>query len=162
LLDEGTAAAEAMTMLFGQKSGNKGDAFFVSSLCLPQTIDLLKTRAEPIGIEIIVGDHQSVDVTDTKFFGMLLQYPAANGEVFDYKALVEAAKENDIQGGSIQFFFSKNLSTVVEDSVYNSIEKENFIELHNFNKLNIWKNKIIQNGKDINYILNSFVSYGKK
>lgn len=97
LLDEGTAAAEAMTMLFGQKSADKGDAFFVSSLCLPQTIDVLKTRAEPIGIEIIVGDHQSVDVTDTKFFGMLLQYPAANGEVFDYKNLVDAAKENDVQ-----------------------------------------------------------------
>ena len=97
LLDEGTAAAEAMTMLFGQKSSEKGDAFFVSSLCLPQTIDVLKTRAEPIGIEIIVGDHQTVDVTDTKFFGMLLQYPAANGEVFDYKNLVDAAKENDVQ-----------------------------------------------------------------
>ena len=97
LLDEGTAAAEAMTMLYGQKSAQHGDTFFISSLCLPQTIDLLKTRAEPIGINIVVGDHREIDVTDSQFYGMLLQYPAANGEVFDYSAMVASAKENDIQ-----------------------------------------------------------------
>jgi glycine dehydrogenase len=97
LLDEGTAASEAMTMLYGQKPAEKGDAIFVSELCLPQTIDLLKTRAEPIGIEVVVGDHRSIDVTDARFYAMLLQYPAANGEVFDYKALVESAKEQGIQ-----------------------------------------------------------------
>ena len=97
LLDEGTAASEAMTMLYGQKPAEKGDAIFVSELCLPQTIDLLKTRAEPIGIEVVVGDHRSIDVTDARYYAMLLQYPAANGEVFDYKALVEAAKEQGIQ-----------------------------------------------------------------
>lgn len=97
LLDEGTAASEAMTMLYGQKPADKGDAIFVSELCFPQTIDLLKTRAEPIGIEVVVGDHRSIDVTDARFYAMLLQYPAANGEVFEYKALVESAKEQGIQ-----------------------------------------------------------------
>ena len=97
LLDEGTAAAEAMTMLYGQKPAEKGDAIFISELCLPQTIDVLKTRAEPIGIEVVVGDHRSIDVTDARYYAILLQYPAANGEVFDYKALVEAAKEQGIQ-----------------------------------------------------------------
>ena len=99
LLDEGTAAAEAMTMLYGQRPAerNSAEAYFVSELCLPQTIDLLKTRAEPIGIEIVVGDHRNFDVTDTRFYGMMLQYPASNGEVFDYSALIAAAKENGLQ-----------------------------------------------------------------
>jgi glycine dehydrogenase len=97
LLDEGTAAAEAMTMLYGQKPAEKGDAIFISELCLPQTIDVLKTRAEPIGIEVVVGDHRSIDVTDARYYAILLQYPAANGEVFDYKALVDAANEQGIQ-----------------------------------------------------------------
>ncbi len=99
LLDEGTAAAEAMTMLYGQRPAerNQAEAYFVSELCLPQTIDLLKTRAEPIGIEIVVGDHRTFDVTDSRFYGMMLQYPASNGEVFDYSALIAAAKENGLQ-----------------------------------------------------------------
>jgi glycine dehydrogenase len=99
LLDEGTAAAEAMTMLYGQRPAerNQAEAYFVSELCLPQTIDLLKTRAEPIGIEIVVGDHRSFDVTDARFYGIMLQYPASNGEVFDYSALIAAAKENGLQ-----------------------------------------------------------------
>ena len=99
LLDEGTAAAEAMTMLYGQRPAerNSAEAYFVSELCLPQTIDLLKTRAEPIGIEIVVGDHRNFDVTDARFYGMMLQYPASNGEVFDYSALIAAAKENGLQ-----------------------------------------------------------------
>ena len=99
LLDEGTAAAEAMTMLYGQRPAerNSAEAYFVSELCLPQTIDLLKTRAEPIGIEIVVGDHRNFDVTDSRFYGMMLQYPASNGEVFDYSALIAAAKENGLQ-----------------------------------------------------------------
>jgi len=99
LLDEGTAAAEAMTMLYGQKPASKSnaEAFFVSELCLPQTIDLLKTRAEPIGIEIVIGNHENFDVTDERFYGLLLQYPASNGEVFNYKSLIEAAKEKELQ-----------------------------------------------------------------
>ncbi len=99
LLDEGTAAAEAMTMLYGQRPAerNTAETLFVSSLCLPQTIDLLMTRAEPIGIEIEVGDHTKIDLTDPKYYGIVLQYPAANGEVFDYKDFVSAAKEQHLQ-----------------------------------------------------------------
>ncbi|MHA8065349.1 aminomethyl-transferring glycine dehydrogenase [Aquirufa sp. ROCK2-A2] len=99
LLDEGTAAAEAMTMLYGQRpaSKSKAEALFVSELCLPQTIDVLKTRAEPIGIEIVVGNHELFDVNDEKFYGLLLQYPASNGEVFNYQALISSAKEKDLQ-----------------------------------------------------------------
>jgi glycine dehydrogenase len=99
LLDEGTAAAEAMTMLYGQRpaSKSKAEALFVSELCLPQTIDLLKTRAEPIGIEIVVGNHANFDVNDERFYALILQYPASNGEVFDYQSLIESAKEKDLQ-----------------------------------------------------------------
>ena len=68
-------------------------------------------------------------------------------------------RENSIQGGSIQFFFSK-MTRKVEDSVYQCIEKENV--LHNFQSLLSWKNKILLCGRDIYYVLNSFVSYGKK
>ncbi|MFM6948786.1 MAG: aminomethyl-transferring glycine dehydrogenase [Aquirufa sp.] len=99
LLDEGTAAAEAMTMLYGQRpaSRSKAEAFFVSELCLPQTIDVLKTRAEPIGIEIVVGNHENFDVTDERFYGLLVQYPASNGEVFNYQSLIQSAKEKELQ-----------------------------------------------------------------
>lgn len=99
LLDEGTAAAEAMTMLHGQRPAEKNEAesIFVSELCLPQTIDVIKTRAEPLGIEVVVGDHAQMDVTDPKYYAIVLQYPASNGEVFDYTSLIEAAKENGLQ-----------------------------------------------------------------
>ncbi len=90
LLDEGTAAAEAMHMFWGLK--NKKDAlhnkFFVSNLCFPQTIDVIKTRAGVLGIEVIIGDHNTV-VLDKDFFGALLQYPAMDGSVLDYKAFTE-------------------------------------------------------------------------
>lgn len=90
LLDEGTAAAEAMHLFWGVK--NKKDAefnkFFVSNLCLPQTIDVVKTRAEILGIEVVVGDHTTATI-DNAFFGALVQYPAVDGNVFDYKAFTE-------------------------------------------------------------------------
>ena len=99
LLDEGTAAAEAMSMLFGQRKGKKrkeADVFFVSELCHPQTIEVLQTRAEPIDVEVRVGDHNELDVTDPKLFGFLLQYPATDGSVEDYSNIVAAAHENDV------------------------------------------------------------------
>lgn len=99
LLDEGTAAAEAMSMLYGQRKGKKrkeADVFFVSEWCHPQTIEVLQTRAEPIGVEIRVGDHKDLDVTDPNLFGMLLQYPATDGTVEDYTDLIAAAHENDV------------------------------------------------------------------
>ncbi|HBQ58686.1 MAG TPA: glycine dehydrogenase (aminomethyl-transferring), partial [Balneolaceae bacterium] len=87
LLDEGTAASEAMSMLFGQRKGKKrkeANVFFVSESCHPQTIEVLQTRAEPIDVEIRVGDHNELDVTDPKLFGMLLQYPGTDGTVEDH------------------------------------------------------------------------------
>ncbi|MEQ9310021.1 MAG: aminomethyl-transferring glycine dehydrogenase [Balneolaceae bacterium] len=99
LLDEGTAAAEAMSMLLGQRKGAKrkdANAFFVSELCHPQTIEVLQTRAEPIGVNIVVGDHKKLDVTDDKLYGILVQYPATDGSVEDYSSLFAAAHEHQI------------------------------------------------------------------
>ncbi|HJV87050.1 MAG TPA: aminomethyl-transferring glycine dehydrogenase [Noviherbaspirillum sp.] len=86
LLDEATAAAEAMT--FCQRvSKSKSKVFFVSKDCLPQTIDVVRTRAEPIGIEVVVGDPRTgLDQQDC--FGVLLQYPTLDGEINDYAETV--------------------------------------------------------------------------
>ncbi len=99
LLDEATAAAEAMTMLFNSR---KRDAvkrgvvkFFVSQQCYPQTIDLLKTRATPLGIDIVIGDSINIELGDD-FFGVLLQYPNVEGKVIDYTKFVSHAKTNNI------------------------------------------------------------------
>jgi len=93
LLDEATAAAEAMT--FCQRvAKSKSTVFFVSQDCFPQTIDVIKTRAAPIGIEVVVGDHRTaLDGLDC--FGVLLQYPALNGEIHDYAATVAKAHAKD-------------------------------------------------------------------
>ncbi|WP_020604050.1 aminomethyl-transferring glycine dehydrogenase [Spirosoma spitsbergense] len=98
LLDEGTAAAEAMHMLFAMRPASRKNAstFFVSERCHPQTIDVLLTRATPIGVTVLVGDHRTVDLTGDAIFGMLLQYPASDGEVFDYTDLIAAAHELNI------------------------------------------------------------------
>ncbi|BCL36037.1 aminomethyl-transferring glycine dehydrogenase [Nostoc sp. MS1] len=89
LLDEATAAAEAMSMSYGV-SKNKANAYFVSHECHPQTIDVLQTRAKPLGIEIIIGDHQTFDFAQP-IFGAVLQYPATDGTVYDYRAFIEKA-----------------------------------------------------------------------
>ncbi|GAB3179904.1 aminomethyl-transferring glycine dehydrogenase [Telluribacter humicola] len=98
LLDEATAAAEAMTMLYSLRAAAKkgADTFFVSERCHPQTIDLLYTRATPIGIKVVVGDHQTVDLTSANLFGVLVQYPASDGEVFDYTDFIASAHELNI------------------------------------------------------------------
>ena len=98
LLDEATAAAEAMTMLHAARPASKkqADTFFVSELCHPQTIDLLFTRATPIGIKILVGSHATVDLTQEKLFGALVQYPATNGQVYDYTDFIASAHELDL------------------------------------------------------------------
>ncbi|AQG81327.1 aminomethyl-transferring glycine dehydrogenase [Spirosoma montaniterrae] len=95
LLDEATAAAEAMHMLYAMRPATKKSAstFFVSKHCHPQTIDLIFTRATPIGIKVLVGDHRTVDLTNGDIFGLLLQYPASNGDVFDYTDLIASAHE---------------------------------------------------------------------
>ncbi|MGB0562187.1 MAG: aminomethyl-transferring glycine dehydrogenase, partial [Spirulinaceae cyanobacterium] len=89
LLDEGTAAAEAMSMSYGL-SKNKSNAFFISQTCHPQTIEVVLTRAEPLGIEVIVGDHLEFDAEARPVFGALIQYPDTFGTVFDYEGFVEA------------------------------------------------------------------------
>ncbi|MEH1773221.1 MAG: aminomethyl-transferring glycine dehydrogenase [Nostoc sp.] len=89
LLDEATAAAEAMSLSYGV-SKNQADAYFVSRDCHPQTIDVLQTRAKPLGIKIIVGDHQTFDF-DRPIFGAVLQYPASDGTIYDYRAFIEKA-----------------------------------------------------------------------
>jgi len=99
LLDEGTAAAEAMTMLHRVKDtkikGEAANSFFVSKRCFPQTIDLLRTRAEPLGISLVIGDHQEFDFDD-EVFGALLQYPGGEGEVDDYSCFIESAHDSGI------------------------------------------------------------------
>ncbi len=96
LLDEATAAAEAMIMLYNSRSRAAVKAgvnkFFVSADCFPQTIDLLHTRSEPLGIELTIGDHDDVHLSD-EFFGALLQYPSVNGYVKDLKPFVDRAHE---------------------------------------------------------------------
>jgi glycine dehydrogenase len=98
LLDEGTAAAEAMTLLHAvRKSSRKAaNVFFVSDQVFPQTVDVLKTRAIPLGIEVQVGEHATVDLASDKLFGVLLQYPAGDGCVYDYTPFIAAARENDV------------------------------------------------------------------
>jgi len=99
LLDEATAAAEAMIMLFNSRSRAQKKQevlkFFVSELCYPQTIALLETRAEPLGIELEVSSHSTINL-DEDYFGVLLQYPAKYGEVLDYSQLVKSAKAKEI------------------------------------------------------------------
>lgn len=96
LLDEGTAAAEAMHMLHAECKNEKANKFFISELCFPQTIDVLKTRTEPIGVELVIGDHNTVEFDDT-YFGALIQYPAGNGEVFDYSHFMAKAIEKGVK-----------------------------------------------------------------
>ncbi|MGV3602430.1 MAG: aminomethyl-transferring glycine dehydrogenase [Dyadobacter fermentans] len=95
LLDEATAAAEAMTMLHALRgaSRKKANTFFVSELCHPQTIDLIYTRAKPIDIDVVVGNHATVDLTDENIYAALVQYPATNGEVIDYTDFIASAHE---------------------------------------------------------------------
>ncbi len=83
LLDEGTAAAEAMGLAHGFKSTDTKQTFFVSNQCHPQTIEVLRTRAEPLGVTIDVGDHKTADLS--KAFGALVQYPGTHGDVVDYR-----------------------------------------------------------------------------
>ncbi|MFT6480789.1 MAG: glycine dehydrogenase, partial [Spirosomataceae bacterium] len=99
LLDEGTAAAEAMTMFDGNKKKDKKESntFFISELCHPQTIDVVIGRAKPLGINIVVGNHETYDLTGEDVFGALLQYPATNGEVYDYTDLIESANELNVK-----------------------------------------------------------------
>ncbi|KOS07629.1 glycine dehydrogenase [Flavobacterium akiainvivens] len=100
LLDEGTAAAEAMALLFDVRTRDQKKAnvnkFFVSEEILPQTLSVLQTRSTPIGVELVVGNHEEFDFS-ADFFGAILQYPGKFGQVFDYAAFIAKAKENNIK-----------------------------------------------------------------
>jgi len=90
LLDEGTAAAEAMAMCFAARGKDSSLSFFVSEACHPQTLAVIQTRAEPLGIRLMVGDHRKID-WQSKFFGIFIQYPATDGSIFDYRDLIKRA-----------------------------------------------------------------------
>ncbi|MDB2606459.1 aminomethyl-transferring glycine dehydrogenase [Zobellia sp.] len=100
LLDESTAAAEAMTMLYDVRSReqkkNEVLKFFVSEEILPQTLSLLKTRSTPLGIKLVIGNHEEFTFSQD-FYGAMLQYPGKYGEVHDYAPFVAKAKENEIK-----------------------------------------------------------------
>ena len=100
LLDEGTAAAEAMSMLFGARSRDQKkkeiNKFFVSDEILPQTLSVLKSHATPLEIELVVGNHTSFDFSE-EFFGAFLQYPGKHGAVFNYSEFVSKANNNNIK-----------------------------------------------------------------
>ncbi|MEC4893171.1 MAG: aminomethyl-transferring glycine dehydrogenase [Oscillatoria sp. PMC 1051.18] len=91
LLDEATAAAEAMSMSYAVAK-SKANAFFVADDCHPQIIEVVKTRARSLGIEVIIGSHQSFDFQQP-IFGALLQYPATDGAIYDYREFVKKAHQ---------------------------------------------------------------------
>ncbi|MEP6821448.1 MAG: aminomethyl-transferring glycine dehydrogenase, partial [Chthoniobacterales bacterium] len=90
MLDEATAAAEAMTLCRAVVSGR--DVFFVSELCHPQTIEVVQTRAKPLGIRVVMGDHAKFEFTEP-VFGVLLQYPATDGAIHDYEPFIKRAHD---------------------------------------------------------------------
>ncbi|WP_371923416.1 aminomethyl-transferring glycine dehydrogenase [Flavobacterium sp. HSC-61S13] len=100
LLDEGTAAAEAMALLFDVRTRdqkkNNANKFFVSEAILPQTLSILQTRSTPIGIELVVGNHETFDFSEA-YFGAILQYPGKYGQVYDYTDFIHIAKSKDIK-----------------------------------------------------------------
>lgn len=99
LLDEGTAAAEGMIMAFNSRSREKAKSgankFFVSENLFPQTIDVIKTRARHIGIEVIIGDHNTVEF-DNGFFAAIVQYPDQFGHIIDYQSFISKAKNTNV------------------------------------------------------------------
>ncbi|HET7550967.1 MAG TPA: aminomethyl-transferring glycine dehydrogenase [Gemmatimonadaceae bacterium] len=94
LLDEATAAAEAMQLSYSVKGGDGKRTFFVSEHCHPQTIDVVRTRALARGFDVVVGDHESFDF-GSNVFGALVQYPASDGAVYDYRDFTERAHAAD-------------------------------------------------------------------
>jgi len=101
LLDEATAAAEAMAMCLAvsRSSGHERTEFFASQDCHPQTIAVMQTRAEPLGMTLRVGRTQAIDFSNPRLAGILLQYPATDGYVGDYGALVTQAHANGVLVG---------------------------------------------------------------
>ncbi len=98
LLDEGTAAAEAISMLQAtrKKEKKKANKFIVDERVFPQTLSIIETRTKPMGIELEVAKIEEVDLTNSELYGVFFQYPDNHGEVFDHKNFVAAAKENSV------------------------------------------------------------------
>jgi glycine dehydrogenase len=100
LLDESTAAAEAMALLFDVRTRdqkkNNVNKFFVSEEILPQTLSVLQTRSTPIGVELVIGNHETFDFS-SDYFGAILQYPGKYGQVNDYTSFIAKANENEIK-----------------------------------------------------------------
>jgi len=98
LLDEGTAAAEAMHMFAGlRKKGKKNaNTFFADENTFPQTLDVLETRATSIGLNLVIGDINKVDLTDEDLYGVLYQYPGNDGSVSDFSSFIDSAHENNV------------------------------------------------------------------
>jgi glycine dehydrogenase len=100
LLDESTAAAEAMALLFDVRSRDQKKSnvnkFFVSEEILPQTLSVLQTRSAPIGVELVIGNHQEFDFSK-EFFGAILQYPVKHGQIYDYADFIKKAADNEIK-----------------------------------------------------------------
>ncbi|MBC8052036.1 MAG: aminomethyl-transferring glycine dehydrogenase [Sphingobacteriaceae bacterium] len=96
LLDEGTAAAEAMFMQYSLRKNQLAKTFFVSEDIFPQTIDILKTRSAPYGISLQIGNHETAELTDD-LFGAIVQYPAASGTVYNYTEFANKAHEKGIK-----------------------------------------------------------------
>ena len=113
LLDEGTAAAEAMNMFYALRKGAKKKAtvFLIDELAFPQTIDVLQNRAAPLGIELRLQSVADFDLTDEQVFGMLLQYPNAQGAVNDYRPLIEKAHAHEVLVGMAADLLSLTLLT---------------------------------------------------
>lgn len=97
LLDEATSAAEAMVMFYNARKKDKINShkFFVSEEVFPQTIDVLKKRSKPLGIELVIGDHNSFNF-DNDFYGLLVQYPSKTGEIYDYSDFFNQAQSKGI------------------------------------------------------------------
>ena len=89
LLDEATAAAEAMTLMHRVSRGRRGDRLVVDADCHPQTIAVVAARAEPVGLEVVVGDPAAADLDGA--FGLLVQYPGTTGAIGDLRAVIERA-----------------------------------------------------------------------
>ena len=101
LLDEGTAAAEAMSLCYRllqrkKKKKAEGSKFLVDQHCHPQTVAVVKTRAECIGVEIVVGDYLTFELSDASVCGVLVQYPNTEGTISDYTTLMEQANKNEV------------------------------------------------------------------
>lgn len=109
LLDEATAAAEAMAMLRTLNAKN-GAKFFVSQECFPQTIDVLRTRSAPHGLELVIGDHHTVELTQ-EYFGALVQYPAGTGGTYDYREFIARAHATNVHVAVVADLLSLTLLT---------------------------------------------------